>query len=379
MFPQCRSAPLIAELSFTMFTRSMNLRSSLVVVLLLSAVVARADDTDEAVRAEMKRQNIPGLSLAVIRNGKVIKTAGYGVADMESKSRAIPETVYHIGSIGKQFVAAGIMLLVQDGRVRLDDSVAGHLPDAPAAWRPITVRHLLTHTSGIVRDVPALDTGKYEANAQLVRRLYPVPLRFTPGDKWEYSNAAYSVLAEIMERATGRPWSEFLRERIFDPFGMNATYPTNTAAAIPQRARGYTDNNKLLTVDHWKALYPAGGFLSTVLDLAKWDAALSTDRPLTSSSRREMWTAVVLNDGTTYPYGLGFELDSPLKDYGPIGALKTIGHGGSLKGFRSEYRRFRDNDVSVILLMNSDDVDWRATLYRVASPHVMAVAPALSR
>lgn len=318
----------------------------------------------------MKRQNVPGLSLAVVKDGKVVKAAGYGLADLEGKVAATPETVYHIGSISKQFVAATLLVLAQEKRLGLDDRVAEHLRDAPPAWRAITIRHLLTHTSGIERDLPAFDSAKDQDNTQILRSVFPLPLRFQPGEKWEYSNSGYSVLAEIIGTVTGRPWFDYVRERIFTPLGMTATRPTNTTERIAQRARPYTDNNKLLPVEPWKALHPAGGFLSTVLDLAKWDAALYTDRILTATSRQQMWTPVTLIDGTSQPYGLGWELNSPLRNYGPIGTRKVVSHGGSLKGFRAEYARFVDDRVSVILLMNQDDVDWQATLYVVALRHL---------
>ena len=341
---------------------------------LAAAVAAQTDPTDEAVQKEMKRQNVPGLSLAVVRDGTIIKAAGYGFADIQGRVPATAETVYHIGSISKQFVAAGILLLAQEKRLGLDDPVQKHLRDVPSAWNAITIRHLLTHTAGITRDLPGFDDQKDQPNAQVLRTVFPLPLRFSPGEKWEYSNSGYAALAEIIGTVTGRPWEEYVRARIFTPLGMTATRPTNTTESIAQRARPYTDNNKLLPVEPWRALHPAGGFLSTVLDLAKWDAALYGDTILTAASRQQMWTPVTLKDGTSQPYGLGWELNSPLRNYGPIGTRKVVSHGGSLKGFRAQYARFVDDRVSVILLMNQDDVDWQATLYVVASRHLPAMA-----
>ena len=329
-------------------------RLSLVLLVLLVAttVVVRADETDDFIRAQMKSQNIPGLALAVIKNGEIIKTAGYGSANLKLNAPVSPDTVFHIGSIGKQFVAAGIMLLVQDGRLGLDDPISKHLEEIPATWNAMTIRHLLSHTSGLVRDVPGWRAFKPQNESEVMKTLFPAPLRFAPGEKWAYSNSGYYLLAEIITKVTGRHWTEHLTERIFKPAGMNTTFPTNTKERVPNRARGYVDNDKLNEANDWLALNPAGGFLSTVLDLAKWDAALDTDKIITESNRREMWTPVHLNDGTSYPYGLGWELD-PLD-----GQHQRVHHGGSLAGFRSAFSRVLDTRLTVIILMNLNDVDY---------------------
>ncbi len=341
--------------------------SLLVPFLVLAAiVVARADGADDFIRAQMKRQNIPGLALAVVKNGQIIKAAGYGLANIQREIPVSPETVFHIGSIGKQFVAAAIMLLVEDGRLGLDDPISKYFEASPEPWKAITVRHLLAHTSGIVRDVPGWDAFKPRNESDVVKTIYSAPLRFAPGERWEYSNAGYYLLGELISRVTGRRWSEYVTERILMPSGMNSTYPLNTNEHIPNRARGYTDNDQLNETDDWLALHPAGGFLSTVLDLAKWDAALDSDEILSASSRRQMWTPVRLNDGTSYPYGFGWELD-PLDGHG------RVRHGGSLSGFRSEFSRFRDARLTVIVLMNLDDVDW-ATIVRGVSYQYLPVS-----
>jgi CubicO group peptidase (beta-lactamase class C family) len=321
---------------------------------LTTAVVIRADDTDDFIRAEMKSQNIPGLALAVVKNGEIIKTAGYGLANVNRKLPVTPETVFHIGSIGKQFVAAGIMLLVQEGRLGLDDPISKYLEGIPPTWNAITIRHLLTHTSGIVREEPGFDPSKVQNFAEVMKAAYPLPLRFAPGEKWAYSNAGYSQLGEIIRKVSGRPWSDYLSEKVFRPSGMNSTYLTDTKESIPNRARGYIDNDNPRESDDWRALHPAGGFLSTVLDLAKWDAVFDTDKIISASTRREMWTPVRLNDGTSHPYGLGWEL-------GPLDGHARVWHGGQVSGgsggFRSDFSRFSDFRLTVILLMNLDDVD----------------------
>jgi CubicO group peptidase (beta-lactamase class C family) len=239
----------------------------------------------------MKIQNIQGLSLVVVKDGKIIKSAGYGAADVRLKIPATADTVYDIGSITKPFVATGIMLLVQENQISLDDPINKHLEGIPATWNGITVRHLLTHTSGIIREEPGFDPYKDQRHADVIKTAYGQPVRFPPGEKWAYSNTGYALLGEVIEKVTGRPWSEYLREKIFRPAGMKSTYPKNTKERIANRARGYTDDGR--EHDHYVALYAAGGFLSTALDLAKWDSWLNADKFLSETSRRVMWTPLL--------------------------------------------------------------------------------------
>jgi CubicO group peptidase (beta-lactamase class C family) len=322
--------------------------------------LVRADRTDDYVNAEMQRQRIPGLSLVVLKEGKIVKVAGYGVADRKTNAPVTPDTVFKIGSVSKQFIATGIMLLAQDGKLRVDDPVSKYLPDTPETWSAITIRHLLTHTSGIKREAPAFDPFKVQSDIDVVRSAYPQPLDFAPGAKWQYCNTGYFALAEIVRVVSGKPWPEYLHDKVFEPAGMHSTFPTNTTRTLPHRASGYSDNDRLLDSPNWAALRPSGAFLSTVLDLAKWDAKLYTDTPLKDATRREMWTPVALTGGTTHPYGFGWGLE-------PFQGHRRVRHGGSLPGFISEYARFVDDGLSVIVLMNLDDANVRAIVEGVAA------------
>jgi D-alanyl-D-alanine carboxypeptidase len=344
----------------TMARRSIPLA---LVLFLAASAIARADPTDDFIKAEMKRQNIPGLSLAIVKDGQIIKVAGYGLADRNRKIPATPETVYKIASVSKQFIATGIMLLVQEGRLGIDDPISKHLEGTPASWKDIRIRHLLTHTSGIVREAPGFDPTKVVSDAEVVRGAYAAPLRFAPGEKYEYGNVSYFALAEITRKVSGQPWTEFLSERVFKPSGMNTTFPTNTTERVPNRARGYSDNDELRDADDWPALRPSGAFLSTVLDLAKWDAVLYTDRILSESSRRQMWTPVTLNNGTTSPYGFGWELQSPP-------GRRLVHHSGGMPGFRAMFARYMNDRVTVIVLANLDDVDREAIVHGIAELHL---------
>ena len=320
------------------------------VLLLAPALVAQADRADIFIKGEMQRQNIPGLSLVVLKEGQIVKSAGYGVSNIELKTPATSETIYKIASVSKQFIATGIMLLVQEGKVGLNDSVRKHLDRSPDEWRPITIRHLLNHTSGLVREAPGFDQAKVQLDAEIIKTAHSLPLRFAPGDRWEYSNLGYFILAEIIRKVSNRHWVEYLTEKVFKPSGMTTTYATNTAVPLPAKARGYSDNNKLLVAADWRALRPSGAFLSTVADLAKWDAALYTDKILTEASRRQMWAPATLNSGRTHPYGFGWELSS-FRD------RRLVYHSGGMPGFRAQFARFVEDKLTIIVLMNLDDVD----------------------
>lgn len=306
---------------------------------------ARSDQVDDLVQADMEKRHIPGVSLAVIKDGKVIRAEGYGLANVELQVPASPETVYKIGSVSKQFIATGIMLLVQDRKIQVDDKISSYLDETPEAWRDITIRHLLTHTSGLARESAGFSGLKVQADSELIKAAYPQPLLFAPGEKWSYCNLGYFALAEIIRRVSGQPWDEFLRERVFAPLGMTSTRVTTVREMVPHRADGYYWRGHLENDEVMLAVRPSGAFLSSVLDMAKWDAALAGGTILSSDTLAEMWTPVTLNDGKQHPYGYGWEL-------GPLDGRQAVRHGGSLTGFRSSYLRLVDDKLSIVVLAN---------------------------
>jgi D-alanyl-D-alanine carboxypeptidase len=331
-----------------------------VIVLFAAATPAQVNKVADYVKAEMKRQRIPGLSLAIVENGNVILAEGYGSANLELNVPTKAETVYKICSVSKQFIATGIMLLAQEGRLGLDDPISKYLDHTPETWKAITIRHLLTHTSGIVREAPGFDPFKVQSDADVVKTAYQLPLRFSPGEKWEYSNTAYFALAEIIRKVAGQPWSEYLRKMVFLPSGMNTTFTTNTTEKLSNRAVGYTDNDKLRKAKDWLALRPSGAFLSTVLDLAKWDTTLYTDKVLSESSRNQMWIPVKLNNGTSYPYGFGWQL-------GELKGHKVVYHNGGMPGFRAAFARLVNDHLTIIILINLDDVDVDSIVHGIVA------------
>lgn len=317
----------------------------------LTAAAAQAPDSaDKVVNALMSAQRIPGMALAVVRSGKVVKAKGYGYADLEHQVPVTPETVFKIGSVSKQFLATGILLLAQDGKLSVDDPISKYIAGTPESWRDITIRHFLTHTSGVLREGPAFDPWKVQPDSIVIKSAFSRPLEFPVGSRYQYCNTCYFTLAEIIARVSGRPWDVFVRERVFGPQGMSASRTTTTTELVPKRARGYVwraNANSYVNADEWPALRPSGAFLSTVLDLAKWDAALYQNQPLSRATREAMWTPVKLTDGSSYGYGFGWMIDT--QDNRP-----RVHHGGSLPGFRAMMMRFPDDSLTVIVLTNSE-------------------------
>jgi CubicO group peptidase (beta-lactamase class C family) len=311
-----------------------------------------SDAVDDYIKKAMSRQHIPGLSLVVTRDGKVIKAKGYGLASLELGVPARPETVYELASATKPFVATAIMLLVQDGKIGLEDKISKYLENAPEAWKDITVRHLLSHTSGIKdylsdlrRDFPH-DTSP-EKFAQAVMR---EPLKFAPGEKWAYTNTGYVLLGMIVLKVSGKSYDAFLEERVFKPLGMSATRCDTPDEVVPGRAVGYlwAGPGGLRNAEYLKYLmmnHGDGGILSTAPDLARFDAALSTDRLLSAPNRSALWAPVKLNDGKTHGYGLGWFLED-------VNGHKHVYHPGGCPGASTMISRYPDDKLSVIFLTN---------------------------
>jgi CubicO group peptidase (beta-lactamase class C family) len=328
------------------------LHVSAALFLLLSAP-ARADKVDDFVKAQMQERNIPGVSIAVVRDGQVVKAQGYGLANVELNAAATAETIYQSGSVGKQFTATLVMMLVEEGKLKLDESIRTYMPEAPATWQGITVRHLLTHTAGVSNALyNDLDMRQDYTEEELFKRIAALPLDFQPGEKWNYSNCGYITLGFLVHRVTGRFYGDLLREKIFEPLGMTTARIIDEADIIPNRAAGYRLVDGKLKNQEWVApklnTTADGSLYLTVLDLAKWDAALYTEKLLKKASLDLMWTPVKLNSGTegkTEPYGFGWSL-------GDTNGHRTIQHGGAWQGFTSHIARYVDDKLTVIVLAN---------------------------
>lgn len=331
-------------------------------VLALASVTALACATpvDDEVKRFMTFFMTPGVSLAVVKDGKLVYAKGYGVANVEDGAKVRPDTVFRIASVSKQFLAAGIMVLEQDGKLSVDDKLTKYFAGTPPEWSEITLRHLLNHTSGLQRETPGYEPFGDAPLLDQIKKGFSTKLEFPTGTKFQYCNYGYFMLAQIIEQVSGQPWSEFMRNRVFLPAGMTATDVTNEDLVLPNRARAYAhDNGVLVNMPPWTAVRPSGAFMSTVLDLAKWDALLWTNKVLSDASKAKMWAQTVLPSGEQTGYGFGWFFE---EDRGH----RVIRHDGGLVGFATNFSRYVDDKVTVIVFAN--ELETRAeTLCRMVA------------
>jgi len=316
------------------------------------------------VREEMARQKIPGVSVAVVRAGAVVYARGFGYANLEHLVPVTPDTVFQSGSVGKQFTATLVMMLVEQGRVALDDSVVKYFPEAPEPWRAVTIRRLLTHTSGMT-DYPAdFDFRRDYSEDELLARATRIPLAFAPGARWSYSNMGYLTLGVLIHRVTGRFYGDLLQERIFRPLGMTTARIISESDIVPNRAAGYRLVEGQVKNQEWVSptlnTTADGALYLTTLDMAKWDAALYGDRLLSKASLDLMWTAVKLNDGSTAPYGFGWSR-------GEVNGHRIVEHGGSWQGFKAYIARYVDDQLTVIGFANLAGARLDTIVKRIAA------------
>jgi len=304
---------------------------------------------DNYIKAEMQSQKIPGLSLAVIKNGQIILAKGYGFANAEHQVPVKPETVFQSGSIGKQFVAMAVMMLVEEGKLSLDDKISKYFTDAPEGWKDITLRNLLSHTSGMGDYPNDYDLRRDYTEDELIKIIKAQPLGFKPGEKWNYSNLGFVTLGILIHKITGKFYGDFLGERIFKPLGMTTARIISEEDIVPNRAAGYRLVSRELKNQEWIAplvnTTADGSLYLTILDMAKWDAALDTGKLLKKSSLDEMWKPFVLSSGKTSNYGFGWFT-------GKLHNRRVAYHGGTWQGFKSYIIRFLDDKLTIVFFAN---------------------------
>lgn len=314
-----------------------------------------AGSLDKFIDEQIKLRKIPGLSVAVIRDGKVIKASGYGFANLELKVPATKDTVYEIGSISKQFAAEAVMLLVEDGKLNVDDPITKYLPaNAPDIWRKITVRNLLNHTSGL-KDWTEIKEFSYRREysaEEFIDLVRSFPLQFQPGDSWLYSNTNLPLIGIIVERASGRTFEDFVTERIIKPLNFPSIRFKHQEDVVADRATGY-----LLRNDVWKNGEPfrpkviaaSGGILASAVDLARWWEAVMKARVVKQASLDQMLTPAKLNDGRTVAHGFAFFTDV-------FSGHKMVQHFGStVGGFGSIVRYYPKENITLAVIGNLED------------------------
>ncbi len=326
----------------------------LAAVALLAASVDLAP-VDAFVRAEMEKQKVPGVAVAIVRGGEVIKTQGYGLANVEHQVPVKAGTIFQSGSVGKQFTSAAVMLLVEEGKLALPDPLTKFFPEAPASWAGITVRHLLTHTSGIPDYSPqTVDYRKDYTEDDLAKVASGLTLEFPPGARWSYSNTGYVLLGAIVRKASGRFYGDLLAERVFAPLGMKTARVISEADIVANRAAGYRLADGVLKNQEWVApslnTTADGSLYLSVLDLVAWDRGLRAGAVLKPGSWKEIYTPVRLTSGKTYPYGFGWDVEE-------VAGQAVHRHGGSWQGFKSAIARYLGSDLTVVVLANLAEAD----------------------
>lgn len=328
-------------------------RAFLLVVLSVAAVANAAAQPDpvakieEYMQAAMKADRFTG-AILVARAGKILVSKGYGMADIEDDVPNAPHTKFRLGSVTKQFTAAAILLLQERGKLSVQDSACKYLDDCPAAWQPITIHHLLTHTSGIPNFTAMPDYLKTMAlpspAKETVGRVRALPLEFKPGEKFNYSNSGYVLLGYIVEKVSGQSYEQFGRENIFQPLAMNDTGYDSGRSILKHRASGYTPaGDSLVNAAYLDMTIPhaAGALYSTVGDLYLWDQALTTEKLLTKKSRDATFTP----DKNEYGYGWGVR-----RQFDRL----NMAHGGGINGFATMISRFPEDKATVIVLSNNE-------------------------
>lgn len=313
---------------------------------------------DGYMQTQVDRNHFTGTVL-VAQNEKLLLAKGYGYANAESKTPNTLQTKFRIGSLTKQFTASAIMQLREQGLLSLQDSICKYLQPCAEAWKPVTLHHLLSHTSGIpgYGAMPDPNTRKIPpwTASQIAAQFRDESLEFTPGTQWKYSDWGYCLLGLVIESVTGKPYAQVLRERIFEPLEMYGTGYDEPQTRIEPRASGYRivggrlENAEYINI---AGPYSAGALYSTAEDLYKWDQALYTDTILPRSALGLMWAEVMSN------YGYGWMVSTAEASSPPPWALPhrfQVVHPGSINGFTSEILRFPDEHLTVIVLSNLED------------------------
>ena len=330
---------------------------------------------DAILGAPINAGRVAGASVAVVKGNETLVMKGYGFADLELDVPTPPRATYEIGSITKQFTAAAILLLAEEGKLSLADEMTKFLPCYPTQGNHVTIRHLLNHTSGIkgYTELPGFREFQMlkKPREELVKLFSGRPFDFNPGDEQIYNNSAFFLLGLIIERVSGKPYAEFIQEHLFDRAGMGDSYYCTERAIHKNHAHGYDmDRNVLVLkayVDHmWP--YAAGSLCSGAPDLVAWSKALHGGKVLKPESYREMTSAARLNDGTTIRYGMGLSLTE-------TDGRRTISHGGTINGFRSVLEYYPDDDLVIVVLLNTAGPVAPRDLARQIAEAVLGKAP----
>lgn len=327
----------------------------------------------DSIFAEWDRPGSPGCALAIFRDGRIVQESGYGYANLDWEVPITPSTVFYAGSVSKQFTAAAVALLAREGRLSLDDDIRDYFPEMPDYGAPVTLRHIIHHTSGIgdtyrlMREA-GIDVANVFSDPQVVALIASQPsLDFEPGERYRYSNGGYFLLAELVERVTGLSLREFTRERFFDPLGMVDThFHDRPGHIVPRRAMSYRAAGDSGFVQSYMSNFDkvgAGGLYTTVRDLARWDAEFYRQTIGGPGFTDLLLTRGILNDGEVLPYAFALR-------HGEHRGERTVGHSGSMMGFKAYLLRLPERRLTVTMLCNLGSIDPGWLSHRIVDLYV---------
>lgn len=355
----------------------MNHRWSIGLAMILATlwpVRAISDPIDDIVRAEMTRQNSPAVGIAVVKNGRSIKEEGYGLANLELRAKASSKTFFQTASVGKQFTAAFVMLLVKDGKLRLDEPISTYLKGAPDTWQKLTIRHLLTHTSGLPHEDEAINLQKDYTEDELAASAFKLPLKTLPGDAFSYSNVGYQLLGFICSKVGGKFYGDQVRERVFLPSGMQARV-ISERNITPGRAAGYDRFDGVFLNQQWVSptanSTADGSYYVSARDMARWSTVLQGQSILSQETKEAMWAQTTLNSGERSDWGYGWRL---FFDAGH----RSVRHRGDWQGFTSHILHFPDDRLTISVLMNRSRAQPHVIADKIAALYIPALKKPLA-
>lgn len=321
----------------------------------------------DALMASLIQADAPGAAVLVLQNGQIVYRKGYGLAQLETKEKVTPGTAFEIASTSKQFTAMAVMMLAERGRLSLDDPLSRFFPEFPPYAKQITVRHLLHHTSGLVDILnPQWYRKGYEPSSkELLKRMAREPnVNFSPGEKFEYNNAGYMLLALIVEKASGQTFARFMQENIFKPLDMTNTFiydETKPKTAHMAVSYALIENNfKAFENTSDRFIFGAKGVISTLDDLLKWEQALETEKLVKAATLKEAFTSGKLNNGMTTLYGFGWYVNQE-------NGLDVIEHAGGYLGYRAIIKRYPSAHTTIFLLSNNATIEPTPLAHKIAA------------
>ena len=340
------------------------------VLFLLSSFVITAQSLEskiDKILTDQFKSNESGVSALVAKDGKIIYRKAFGKANLELDVNMTPDNVFEIGSITKQFTAVGILMLLEEGKLTLEDDITKFIPDYPTNGKKISVHHLLTHTSGIKSYTGMRKFGKVmtldKSPLKFIDFFKNEPMDFDPGEKYKYNNSGYFILGYIIEKVSGLSYQKFIKERIFDKIGMKNSYYGSHTTLIKNRASGYSKRNGEFSNAQYISLtlpYAAGSIMSNVDDMLKWQTAITTDVFVKEATIDKAFKNYKLNNGEKINYGYGWSLNE-------INDVPTIEHGGAIPGYLSMGVFIPSDNVYVIVFSNCGCKSPTNTALKIAS------------